>query len=231
MDEKRRLAELDKADYTQPPSTPPPQRQPSYSGAPPQRQPPRADGPYTDLYNDEPVHRQDRGLPGQSDGYQTGRYDTAPSGYSPYPAVQAGPSSQLHQNASTVTSLPPPYQQPNVPQEPAFASSTHVASNPEGVKLEPGSYIEVEDAPAMLDCPHCKQPIISQIKTKSGTKTVVAAVAITLVFWPLAFVPFVSSRFKKKIHICPHCKKNLGKIVTVTAIKPAQAGGAGAVKA
>ncbi|KAJ1963877.1 hypothetical protein GGI12_001780 [Dipsacomyces acuminosporus] len=149
--------------------------------------------------------------------------------------------SSVHSHASSQarsSSLPPSYQQvlehqlyssssPSISRQPQTivrAVASHYTGSPEGIRLQPGSYVEVEDAPAMLDCPHCKLPIITQIKSKTGTKTVVAAAAIALLFWPLAFLPFTMKSLKKKVHICPHCQKKIGKIVTVTAVQPVKDG-------
>ncbi|KAJ1938967.1 hypothetical protein EC988_007437, partial [Linderina pennispora] len=206
---------------------------------------------YLNQYGQEAPAQQQHHAPAddtKNEGYQTSRdvyppYTQAgPVGsYGPssqsQPVSQAGPARQdpprysdvgpvppgqysndpygAQASSSQHTEQPPQYQsKANLPQEPAIPGQQ--------MKLDPGTYIEIEGAPAQLDCPYCHLPIITQIKTKTGTKTVVAAVAIAVVFWPLAFIPFVSKRMKKSVHVCPHCKKNLGKVITVSAVRPVQ---------
>ncbi|KAJ1947120.1 hypothetical protein FBU59_001912 [Linderina macrospora] len=234
MDEKQRLADLEQKQseylnhYAQ---GVPPGSQEQAPATPPRQQAPAGDGrgdayqttrdvypPYTQAgpvssygaaahYSSQAYNNQ-AGPVGQDPPRYSDVGPIPPEQYSndPYGA-QAGPSG-YH-------GAPPPFQnKDNMPQDRAIPGQQ--------MKLDPGTYIEIEGAPAKLDCPYCHLPIITQIKTKTGTKTVVAAVAIAVVFWPLAFIPFVSKRMKKSVHICPHCRKDLGKIVTVSAVRPVQ---------
>ncbi|KAJ1645489.1 hypothetical protein J3B02_003964 [Coemansia erecta] len=85
-------------------------------------------------------------------------------------------------------------------------------------KMPPGSYITMDKVPANINCPKCNTPIITKVRSKTTAKTVVAAAAVGLIFWPLAFVPFMSRRMKKTVHVCPRCSHTLGKVVTVASV-------------
>ncbi|KAJ1812819.1 hypothetical protein LPJ56_003703 [Coemansia sp. RSA 2599] len=162
-----------------------------------------------------------------------------------YPAtgVQPGPVSQpsfVHHTGpqgqqSFVHQLGPPVmmtaeqplyapqaQQPNAlpPAVPGYYQASHLPyysciGNP---NMPPGSYITMDKIPANINCPRCNTPIITKIKSKATAKTVVAAAAIGFIFWPLAFVPFMSRRMKKTVHVCPKCSHTLGKVVTVASV-------------
>ncbi|KAJ1896331.1 hypothetical protein LPJ66_004058 [Kickxella alabastrina] len=95
-----------------------------------------------------------------------------------------------------------------------------IVNGVEGVQVAGTSYIEVADMPARVTCPKCQKDIVTQIETKTGTRTVVVAVAVFIAFWPLVWVPFMSKRLKKKIHVCPHCHHKLGKIISLTTVGP-----------
>ncbi|KAJ2782130.1 proline dehydrogenase [Coemansia javaensis] len=82
--------------------------------------------------------------------------------------------------------------------------------------LMPGSYVQTNKVPAYIVCPHCRQQVLTKVKTRSSARTFVAAAAIFTVYWPLAFVPFVARPLKKKVHFCTRCGRNIGKVVTVT---------------
>ncbi|KAJ1876366.1 hypothetical protein LPJ57_004522 [Coemansia sp. RSA 486] len=171
----------------------------------------------TDLYEDSPVNRSSNNAAQTS--YQ--------SPYGPYAqsqGPQAGPQSGPSPYGPYGDNYPPAYQ-PDAPPVSHNNSShqqqqTVVVDGVQGVNLPPDSYIEVTDVPAQIKCPNCHKDIVTQIKTKTGTRTVVAAAAIFVVFWPLAFIPFMSKRLKKQIHVCPHCKHKLGKVISLTAVKP-----------
>ncbi|KAJ2770099.1 hypothetical protein IWQ57_002814, partial [Coemansia nantahalensis] len=82
--------------------------------------------------------------------------------------------------------------------------------------LQPGSYVQTNKAPAYIVCPHCRQSILTKVTTKTGARTVVAAAAIFIAYWPLAFIPFVAKPLKKKVHVCTRCGYKIGNVVTVT---------------
>ncbi|KAJ2083201.1 hypothetical protein H4R24_001031 [Coemansia sp. RSA 988] len=84
--------------------------------------------------------------------------------------------------------------------------------------IMPGSYLETNKRSANIICPNCRQYVFTQVKTRPGARTVVAAAAIFAVYWPLAFIPFVAKPLKKKVHICPRCGHKIGKVVTVTPV-------------
>ncbi|KAJ1798683.1 hypothetical protein LPJ56_006755 [Coemansia sp. RSA 2599] len=172
--------------------------------------------PSTDLYNDPPVSRSHNIGEGQS-SYQA-PYGPYGQPHPPATGTQAGPSPYGpygDHNPPMYQPEAPPVSHSNSPQR-----QTVVVDGVQGVNLPPDSYIEVTDVPANVKCPNCHQDIVTQIKTKTGTRTVVAAAAIFVVFWPLAFIPFMSKRLKKQIHVCPHCKHKLGKVISLTAVKP-----------
>ncbi|KAI7829099.1 LITAF-like zinc ribbon domain-containing protein [Kickxella alabastrina] len=106
-------------------------------------------------------------------------------------------------------------QQPNMSFTKTYSALPILKSS---YQMHPSSYVTLDKMPANINCPRCNAPIITQLKTKTGTTAVVAAVAIAFVFWPLAFLPFMSKRMKKTIHVCPNCQHNLGKVVTVSAV-------------
>ncbi|KAJ1997900.1 hypothetical protein H4R26_005657 [Coemansia thaxteri] len=224
MDEKQRLAEADKASHAGISS--------EARGIPQQAAYSHDIGggsSTTDIYADPPVYGSQAG---PSQGATT---LAAGAGQSPY-----GDHDSPRDNAPAQSPYGD-YDRPrdNAPAQPPYGAAggswaaehqaqaqaqvqgqSTVVDGTKGIHLSPGAYIEVKNVPANLTCPHCHVPIVTQIKTKTGTKTVVAAVAIALVFWPLAFIPFLSKRMKKSIHVCPHCKKDLGKVVSVTAVQP-----------
>ncbi|KAJ1848634.1 hypothetical protein LPJ70_000929, partial [Coemansia sp. RSA 2708] len=78
--------------------------------------------------------------------------------------------------------------------------------------LAPGSYVHNNKKAASLICPNCKQQVLTQVKTKPGARTVVAAAAIFAVYWPLAFIPFIAKPLKRKVHVCPRCSHKIGKV-------------------
>ncbi|KAJ2615797.1 hypothetical protein H4S08_001067 [Coemansia sp. RSA 1365] len=84
--------------------------------------------------------------------------------------------------------------------------------------IMPGSYLETNKRSANVICPNCRQYVFTQVKTRTGARTVVAAAAIFAVYWPLAFIPFVAKSLKKKVHMCPRCGHKIGKVVTVTPV-------------
>ncbi|KAJ2796729.1 hypothetical protein H4R20_005437 [Coemansia guatemalensis] len=84
--------------------------------------------------------------------------------------------------------------------------------------IMPGSYLETNKRSANVVCPNCRQYVFTQVKTRPGARTVVAAAAIFAVYWPLAFIPFVAKPLKKKVHMCPRCGHKIGKVVTVTPV-------------
>ncbi|KAJ2061623.1 hypothetical protein GGI17_002996 [Coemansia sp. S146] len=207
MDEKQRLAEVDRVGYVE-------ASQPNTQSTP--------------LYDDPPVYGSRAGPAAAATTAQTPHGMHINQGSS---AIQSPYGPYNDSGANVPGSAASPYGAQAQPQgmgnwipaqqlQQVPVGQKVVVDGVEGMRLAPGAYVEVKDVPANLTCPKCHQPIVTQIKTKTGTKTVVAAVAIALVFWPLAFIPFMSRRLKKKIHVCPHCKHNLGDVVTVTAVQP-----------
>ncbi|KAJ2437055.1 hypothetical protein GGF42_008752 [Coemansia sp. RSA 2424] len=207
MDEKQRLAEAERAGYVE-----------TQSSAQPNSQ-------STPLYDDPPVYgASSRAAPAATQSSPYGTYATQGTPV----ATQSSPYGPYGDSGANVPggSAPSPYGAPHAGswtpahQAAPAAGQKMVVDGVEGMRLAPGAYIEVKDVPANLTCPKCHQPIVTQIKTKTGTKTVVAAVAIAVVFWPLAWIPFMSRRLKKKVHVCPHCRHDMGDVVTVTAVQP-----------
>ncbi|KAJ2635592.1 hypothetical protein GGF40_003517 [Coemansia sp. RSA 1286] len=163
---------------------------------------------------------------------------TLPVGSKPGPINQpsfvrhTGPQGQY----SFVHQLGPPIV-PNS-EQPVYMSQTQVPNGPQpgmpayyppnsqlayysyvgNPKMPPGSYITMEKIPANINCPRCNAPILTKVKSKTTAKTVVAAAAMGFIFWPLAFVPFMSRRMKKTVHVCPNCCHTLGKVVTVASV-------------
>ncbi|KAJ1896330.1 hypothetical protein LPJ66_004057 [Kickxella alabastrina] len=172
---------------------------------------------YTNLYDDAPVSRAAHG--GSTPGYTSNANSGNPYGQQQqnYPPT-AGPSSGPSPYGPYGDSNPPAYP-PGAPPT-AAPGQTTVIDGVTGVKVPKDSYIEVTDVPANVKCPNCHKDIVTQIETKTGARTVVAAAAIFVVFWPLAWVPFVSKHMKKKIHVCPYCHHKLGKVISLTAVGP-----------
>ncbi|KAJ1851150.1 hypothetical protein LPJ73_003136 [Coemansia sp. RSA 2703] len=184
----------------------------------------------TDLYDDPGVinHNDTASRQAQSP-YGNTAQSPYQAPYGPYSQQQpvAGPSSGPSPYGPYGDTNNPPAYAPDAPPVGTAHSNnggrqTVVVDGVEGVKLPADSYIEVTDVPANVKCPNCGKDIVTQIKTKTGTRTVVAAAAIFVVFWPLAFIPFLSKRLKKKIHVCPYCQHNLGKVISLTAVRPVE---------
>ncbi|KAJ1642898.1 hypothetical protein J3B02_006154 [Coemansia erecta] len=227
MSEKARQAEIEKEQVSGynnpnplPPGTLPPASYPDDSAAYNSH---RQSVQSTDLYDDAPVSR---GNANAQSPYQApnGPYgQPQPPATGPQAGPQAGPQSGPSPYGPYGDSNPPVYQPDAPPVSHSKGSpqqQTVVVDGVEGMNLPPDSYIEVTDVPANVKCPNCHKDIVTQIKTKTGARTVVAAAAIFVVFWPLAFIPFMSKRLKKQIHVCPYCKHKLGKVISLTAVKP-----------
>ncbi|OMJ15218.1 hypothetical protein AYI69_g8273 [Smittium culicis] len=77
------------------------------------------------------------------------------------------------------------------------------------------NFMKASGIPANITCPVCKHNIVTIIKRKNGTKTWIAVIGVGLIFWPLMWVPLVMKSLKKKVHICPNCKYNLGDKILI----------------
>ncbi|KAJ2895368.1 hypothetical protein GGI21_005162 [Coemansia aciculifera] len=156
------------------------------------------------------------GAPPEYDNSRAGPVMTQQSSpYGPYNESGTGGAGGIVGNAP-LPPLQPPQQGGSWEQTGTTTGQKVVVDGVQGTQLPQGAYVEVKGVPACIMCPNCHQPIVTQIETKTGTKTVVAAVAVALVFWPLAWLPFMFRRLKKKIHVCPYCKHELGKVLTVS---------------
>ncbi|KAI7833945.1 hypothetical protein BX661DRAFT_66875 [Kickxella alabastrina] len=83
-------------------------------------------------------------------------------------------------------------------------------------RISSDTYVKLKDVPVELQCPNCYKYVHTKIQTRASSRTVAMAVAIATVYWPLAVLPFVTQWMKKTVHICPCCRHDLGKIVTVS---------------
>lgn len=63
-----------------------------------------------------------------------------------------------------------------------------------------------------LQCQHCQRETITVVEDRIGVGTVFAAILVTLIFWPAAFLVFCLPMCKQTVHFCGHdsCKKKLG---------------------
>ncbi|KAJ1879937.1 hypothetical protein H4R99_005341 [Coemansia sp. RSA 1722] len=84
-------------------------------------------------------------------------------------------------------------------------------------RMASDSYVKLKDVPVQIECPRCGQYIQTKVKSKASTRTLAASAALATIYWPLALLPFVTQWLKKTVHLCPCCKHNLGKIVTVSS--------------
>ncbi|OMJ15885.1 hypothetical protein AYI70_g5509 [Smittium culicis] len=86
------------------------------------------------------------------------------------------------------------------------------ASNP---PINDVKFMKSPGIPINITCPGCKKTVLTSIKRKAGGKTLVAVLGVGLIFWPLMWVPLVMKSLKKKVHICPNCKSDLGDEILI----------------
>mmetsp|Transcript_8327 Transcript_8327/g.17331 ORF Transcript_8327/g.17331 Transcript_8327/m.17331 type:complete len:160 (-) Transcript_8327:341-820(-) len=66
--------------------------------------------------------------------------------------------------------------------------------------------------PFGLRCQHCNRETITIVEDRINVVTILLAIFITLLFWPLCWVPFCMSYCKDTLHFCGHesCRKKVG---------------------
>ncbi len=66
--------------------------------------------------------------------------------------------------------------------------------------------------PYGIQCPHCNRETITIVEDRVGTGTILATVALVIVFWPLCWIPFCLPTCKQTYHFCGHksCRKRIG---------------------
>lgn len=65
---------------------------------------------------------------------------------------------------------------------------------------------------AGLQCQHCGKETVTYVKDMIGLTTIIAVIALALLFWPLCWVPFCVPSCKRTHHHCGHdgCRKMVG---------------------
>ena len=67
--------------------------------------------------------------------------------------------------------------------------------------------------PTMLDsCPCCHEMSRTKVRSSPGLLTWLAALVILVLFWPLCWVPLVTTKCKKTEHICVKCNMIVGNV-------------------
>jgi len=64
---------------------------------------------------------------------------------------------------------------------------------------------DVGTEPQVFQCPVCHRQQRSIIAHHKGTGTWIWFIVLLIVFWPVAWVPFVWSKCQDTHHICPNC--------------------------
>ncbi|GJQ70746.1 hypothetical protein Trydic_g678 [Trypoxylus dichotomus] len=94
---------------------------------------------------------------------------------------------------------PPSY---GVPQ-PQSSTVTQVV-----VGAQPANFGPQQQA---LNCPHCRQQIVTRTETKASTKTHIIALILCLCgCWLCCCIPYCVDSCQNKNHYCPHCSAYLG---------------------
>jgi len=63
-----------------------------------------------------------------------------------------------------------------------------------------------------LQCQHCGKETVTCVEDIIGLTTIIAVIALALLFWPLCWVPFCVPSCKRTHHHCGHdgCRKKVG---------------------
>ncbi|GAX19699.1 hypothetical protein FisN_19Hh285 [Fistulifera solaris] len=114
------------------------------------------------------------------------------------------------QNVSVAQAAPPA---PTAPTAPTQSTTTAV---PTGAAPSGGVYHipNLGRQPKSLKCPNCQQDTQTDVTNQVDAFTFVFCVIIFLLFWPLFWLPFVLPPCKAAVHVCPKCRKQLGKTPT-----------------
>lgn len=91
-------------------------------------------------------------------------------------------------------------------------SSLEVASGTSDSRSKAKVATNLGRTPYGIQCPHCNKETITIVEDRIGTGTIIATVALVIVFWPLCWLPFCLPTCKKTYHFCGHqsCRKRIG---------------------
>ena len=66
--------------------------------------------------------------------------------------------------------------------------------------------------PHGLKCPHCNRETITIVDDRIGMGTILATIALAILFWPLCWLPFCMPSCKQTVHFCGHeeCRRKVG---------------------
>ena len=80
------------------------------------------------------------------------------------------------------------------------------------VVVAPGSQIVVLDEhPARMQCPRCRQNVLTNVNHSAGTLTCLGVLCCLLVgCWPCSWIPCVMEDFQDVEHSCPNCRALVG---------------------
>ncbi|GAX19700.1 hypothetical protein FisN_19Hu286 [Fistulifera solaris] len=100
-------------------------------------------------------------------------------------------------------------------QNTAPPTPTKTAATPSGAATstgKPGVYrmANLGYQPRSITCPNCQQKTRTEVSLETDSKTMIAFVALLILFWPLCWLPFVSPSCKAATHVCPLCHTQLG---------------------
>ncbi|OMJ16291.1 hypothetical protein AYI70_g6708 [Smittium culicis] len=126
-------------------------------------------------------------------------------------------TSAIHNNNSEAP-LPQYHQHSFEKTDSASNFASAQAENSKIVSHHPANdvnFIKASGIPANITCPVCKHNVVTIIKRKNGKNTWIAVLGVGLIFWPLMWVPLLIKSLKKKVHICPNCKCDLGNKIHI----------------
>lgn len=113
---------------------------------------------------------------------------------------------------------------PLLPGNTRSSSSPRSEANRPGVMSPPVGYthalepVVISRSPiVVVACPECSATNVrTQCRTVPGYITVILAVVLFVVCWPLFWIPFVMRTAKRTDHFCPHCR------AVLYSVKPLQ---------
>ena len=73
-------------------------------------------------------------------------------------------------------------------------------------------YLFLKRSATGLQCPHCHRQTVTTTRDVIGVGTVIAILVVTILFWPLFWVPLCIPSCKRTNHFCGHteCRKKVG---------------------
>ncbi|KAF4652939.1 hypothetical protein FOL46_009425 [Perkinsus olseni] len=104
--------------------------------------------------------------------------------------------------------------------QPAAASGPAMIGQPMAATPPPVAVVympEFGDDPVTLDCPNCKNKVVTRVEHESKCGTYICCCLLCLLFWPLFWLPFCCDSCQEAKHSCPNCGHPLGKKVFITS--------------